>query len=131
MYSDHNILECATTYICDTDDTHYTYEELSPTAGHEFDELNCFSEDTDLSGLEQELKSNDGNMDFRSLQPHDMLGRFICLNTSAKHVPGKRRSAGMRSNSRIPRYRTKALRGEEDVSLCDCGKLPQKIAARS
>ena len=53
MYSDHNIVECATTYICDTDGTHDTHGELSPTACHGFDDMNCFS---DWSGLEQELK---------------------------------------------------------------------------
>ena len=107
MYSDHNIVECATTYMCDTDGTHDTQEELSSTAGHGFDDLNYFSEDTDWSGLEQELESNDWSMEFRSMHPQDMLSRFIdiCLNTSAKHVPVKRRSAGLRSNSRIPRDR--------------------------
>ena len=64
MYSDHNIVECATTYMCDTDGIHDTQEELSSTAGHGFDYLNYFSEDTDWSGLEQELELNDWSMEF-------------------------------------------------------------------
>ena len=119
MYSDHNIVECATTYMCDTDSTHDTHDELSPTAGHGFDDLNYFSEDTDWSGLEQELHFNDWSMEFRSLQPQDMLSRFIdiCLNASAKHVPVKRRNAGLRSNSRIPRYRKNLMRRRRRIAV--------------
>ena len=45
------------------------------------------------------------------MHPQDMLRRFIdfCLNISAKHVPVKRRSAGLWSNNRIPRNRKKNL----------------------
>ena len=119
MYSDHNIVECATTYMCDTDGTHDTQEELSSTAGHGFDDLNYFSEDTDWSGLEQELESNDWSMEFRSMHQQDMLSRFIdiCLNTSAKHVPVKRRSAGLRSNSRIPRDRKNLMRRRRRIAV--------------
>ena len=69
--------------MCDTDGIHDTQEELSSTAGHGFDDLNYFSEDTDWSGLEQELELNDWSMEFRSMHPQDMLSRFIdiCLNT--------------------------------------------------
>ena len=111
-------MECATTYR-DTDGTHDTQDELSPTAGHGFDDLNYFSEDTDWSGLEQELQLNDWSMEFRSLQPQDMLSRFIdiCLNASAKHVPVKRRTAGLRSNSRIPRNRKNFMRRRRRIAV--------------
>ena len=61
-------MECATTYMC-SNGTHDTQEELSSTAGHGFDDLNYFSEDTDWSGLEQGLESNDWSMEFRSMHP--------------------------------------------------------------
>ena len=101
--------------------THDTHEELSPTGGHGFDDLNYFSEDTaDWSGSEQELGLNDWSMEFRSLQPQDMLSRFIdiCLNTSSKHVPVKRRYAGLRFNGRIPRNRGKQTYEEEETYRC-------------
>ena len=62
----------------------------------------------------------DWSMEFRSLQPQDMLSRLIeiCLNTSAKLVPVKRRYAGLRFNSRIPRNRGKTPYEEEKTYRC-------------
>ena len=53
------------------------------------------------------------------MHPHDMLRRFIdiCLNTSAKHVPVKRRSAGLRSSSRIPRNRKNLMRRMRRIAV--------------
>ena len=94
--------------MCDTDGTHDTQDELSPTADYGFDGLNYVSEDADWSGLVQVRQLNDWSMEVRSLQPQDRLSRFIdiCFNTSAKHVPMKR-TAGVRSYSRIPRNQKK------------------------
>ena len=53
------------------------------------------------------------------MHPQDMLSRFIdiCLNTSAKHVPVKRISAGLRSNSRIPRNRKNLMRRRRRIAV--------------
>ena len=53
------------------------------------------------------------------MHPQDMLSRFIdiCLNTSAKHVPVNRISAGLRSNSRIPRNRKNLMRRRRRIAV--------------
>ena len=51
--------------------------------------MNFFSEDTDWSGLEHELKQQDWVSEFRSLDPQQMLDKNleICTAVSLKYVP--------------------------------------------
>ena len=116
VLSDHGIIECQTTY--------------GPTVQNEnslgrlvtkgkFDELNFFSEDTDWVGLESELRQTEWRAEFRSLDLHQMLGRFleICIEVSEKYVPKRKVNCSSKTKSQIPRERKNLMRKRRRIKI--------------
>ena len=81
--------------------------------------MNFFSEDTDWSGLEHELKQQDWVSEFRSLDPQQMLDKFleICRAVSLKYVPIKKIDGSSKSKSQIPRERKNLRRKRRRINL--------------
>jgi hypothetical protein len=122
IFSDHHIVECATTY----DSGHHMGKNIGQSdsakaegedgPGSIFGNLNFFSEDTDWNGLNRELESQDWAAEFRSQDPHEMLHRFIdiCATIAKKYVPVKKNS---RSRNQIPRERRNLMRRRRRITV--------------
>ena len=87
--------------------------------GVQFDKLNFFSEDTDWSGLEHELKQQYWVSEFRSLDPQQMLDKFleICRAVSLKYVAIRKIDGSSKSKSQIPRERKNLMRKRRRINL--------------
>ena len=81
--------------------------------------MNSFSEDTDWSGLEHELKQQDWVSEFRSLDPQQMLDKFleVCTAVSLKYVPIRKIDGSSKSKSQIPRERKNLMRKRRRINL--------------
>ena len=81
--------------------------------------MNFFSDDTDRSGLEHELKQQDWVSEFRSLDPQQMLDKFleICTAVSLRNVPIRMIDGFSKSKSQIPRERKNLMRKRRRIDL--------------
>ena len=93
--------------------------EKKVDTGVQFDKLNFFSDDTDWSGLEHKLKQQDWVSEFRSLDPQQMLDKFleICTAVSLKYVPIRKIDGSSKSKSQIPRERKNLMRKRRRINL--------------
>ena len=114
------IIQCHTTYSPTAfDEKKSMKRRLILGPGVQFDKLNFFSEDTDWSGLEHELKQQDWVSEFRSLDPQQMLDKFleICRAVSLKYVPIRKLDSSSKSESQIPRDRKNLMRKRRRINL--------------
>ena len=88
IFSDHRIVECATTYQVDNTLGNTEEGSCSSEPGPSFHTLNFFSDDVDWEGLEDELSSHDWDLEFQQLGLEDMLRHFLStsLDISLSHA---------------------------------------------
>ena len=76
IFSDHRIVECATTYQLDNPLGNTEKLSSSFEPGPSFHTLNFFSDDVDWEGLEDELSSHDWESEFQQVGLDDCSDIF-------------------------------------------------------
>lgn len=116
LYSDHSLVECATTYDV-TSSENVGGEYMDEPTNWNFNRLNFFKESVEWDTLNEKLLMHDWKTEFRALSAENMLERFIsvCFNASEECVPPKAR-AGNRTKSKIPRDRYNLMRKRRRIN---------------
>ena len=119
IFSDHRIVECATTYQVDNTLGNTEEGSCSSEPGPSFHTLNFFSDDVDWEGLEDELSSHDWDLEFQQLGLEDMLRHFFStsLDISLSHVPAKKMGDNRKCSSKIPRERKNLMRRRRRINM--------------
>ena len=119
IFSDHRIVECATTYQVDNTLGNTEEGSCSSEPGPSFHTLNFFSDDVDWVGLEDELSSHDWDLEFQQLGLEDMLRHFLStsLDISLSHVPAKKMGDNRKCSSKIPRERKNLMRRRRRINM--------------
>ena len=117
VLSDHEIIECLTT--CSVESTENEQPANLNASTVDFDNFNFFSENTDWVNIEKELAQQDWNLEFRALNPKQMLLKFmeICKSVTAKYVPAKNKNASAQRKSHIPRDRKNLMRKRRRINV--------------
>ena len=118
VFSDHNIVECASTLECNIPLTRSnTPREDDDDKDQNFNKLNFFNEETMWETLNRKLRNQNWRSEFRGLSTTRMLDRFIgiCYSHSVELVPRKVRSRKETSN--IPRDRRNLMRKRRRVQV--------------
>ena len=123
IFSDHHIIEVASTYSHQARESSYWQPHASAGPGAKFDELNFMSEDVDWPGLEEDLNNQDWDRTFAGLQPTQMMNKFleICTTTAQKFVPVRQHTKRPKSH-RIPGPRRILMRRRTKVNKQLTGK---------
>ena len=110
LLSDHDIIECRTTYCIMSSDGEKP--ECMEDSDIGFDNLNFFSEDTDWISIENELYQHNWELEFRSCSSEQMLEKFIeiCKDICIEYVPLRKKKSTLQNKSLIPRDRRKLMR---------------------
>ena len=117
VFSDHGIIECLTTYNKITSRLEQTVN--TEDSADDFDNLNFFSENTEWWRIDHELAQHDWELEFRALNPLQMLSRFveICKSISSKYVPARKKNVASQRKSHIPRDRKNLMRKRRRINV--------------
>ena len=116
VVSDHVIIECTTSQIIINEEDKLQNRLEDSEIG--FHNLNFFSENTDWEGIENELKNQNWESEFRASNPEQMLKKFIdiCKEIVIKYTPTRRKRANSNDNGFIPRDRKKLMRKRRRIT---------------
>ena len=114
--SDHDIIECLTTYNINI--TKEQSVNLNDSTD-DFDNFNFFNENTDWLRIDHELAQQDWEMEFRALNPRQMLSKFlaICKAISSKYAPIRKKDISAQRKSQIPRDRKNLMRKRRRINV--------------
>ena len=114
--SDHDIIECLTTYNINI--TKEQSVNLNDSTD-DFDNFNFFNENTEWLRIDHELAQQDWEMEFRALNPRQMLSKFlaICKAISSKYAPIRKKDISAHRKSQIPRDRKNLMRKRRRINV--------------
>ena len=118
VFSDHEIVECLTTYNTTTSKEQQHPENIADAATG-LGSFNFFSEDTDWWRIDHELAQQNWKLEFRGSNTRQMLGKLleICENLVAKYVPTRKKSITPKMKNFIPRDRKNLMRKRRRINV--------------
>ena len=117
VFSDHEIIECFTTF--NTITSKREEQPYSQDSSIGFKNFNFFSEDTNWWKINYELGQHNWELEFRASNPQQMLSKLqeVCEFLAAKYVPSRTKSSTSQRKSYIPRDRKNLMRKRRRINV--------------